>query len=115
MSSTTNNTILTLDCLEAQILEGDFNCVMDVERLGADTLKITYKEKIYLLNARTSIGQIWLSSPISGPSHFFYEKQIWQSLTGKKLYEMLSTELTQLLGINFKIEPKEQVSVCGKG
>ncbi len=107
MSHIVNNTILILDCLEAQILENDTNCQMDVERLGNDTLQIMYKEQTYLLNARTSIGQVWLSSPISGPSHFFCENKVWRNAAGKELYELLSGELAQILGINFKIAPKE--------
>jgi CyaY protein len=108
MDSVINKAILTLDYLETQILEEDLNCVLDVERSGADTLQITYKEKTkvntYLFNVRTSIAQIWLSSPISGPSHFFFENGFWKTSAGNELCTILNAELLQVLGIDFKIK-----------
>ncbi len=114
MSSIVDNAIFTLDCLETQILQGDVKCMMDVERLGADILHITYKEKeknnTYLINIRGSIGQIWLSSPLSGPSHFFYQAGEWQTSLGIELSKILNSELTLLFGVDFKIDYKSQLT-----
>lgn len=108
MDSVINKAILTLDYLETQILEGDLNCVLDIERSGADTLQITYKEKTkvntYLFNVRTAISQIWLSSPISGPSHFFFDNGFWKTSAGNELCTILNAELLQVLDIDFKIK-----------
>ncbi|KAF5746021.1 putative Frataxin mitochondrial precursor [Tripterygium wilfordii] len=53
----------------------------------------------YVLNKQTPNRQIWLSSPVSGPSRYDWDKdvQTWvYRRTGAKLYEVLESELKQL-------------------
>ncbi|GBG69156.1 hypothetical protein CBR_g3856 [Chara braunii] len=61
----------------------------------------------YVLNKQAPNRQIWLSSPISGPSRFDYTKETgtWVSArTGAELPSLLKEELSQLLGekVSFK-------------
>jgi frataxin-like iron-binding protein CyaY len=103
--------ILTLDSLERQIISLDTHGILDVERLGPDALEIKYRDKdsknqTYILNVRSSLEQIWLSSPMSGPSHFRHQKDGWIDIKKRTLQGLLSNELSKILGIrlNFKSE-----------
>ncbi|EPS65040.1 hypothetical protein M569_09738, partial [Genlisea aurea] len=55
----------------------------------------------YVINKQTPNRQIWLSSPVSGPSRFDWDQatQSWvYRRTKQKLVELLETELEKLFG-----------------
>ncbi|KAL1341300.1 hypothetical protein HN51_027786 [Arachis hypogaea] len=55
----------------------------------------------YVLNKQTPNRQLWLSSPVSGPSRFDWDRgsKVWIYRRNKaNLYEVLETELEQLCG-----------------
>ena len=64
-------------------------------------------KKFYVLNKQTPNKQIWLSSPISGPSRFEYsEDGKWkQNRTQECLLELLNSEFNK----NFAKNEKEKV------
>lgn len=47
----------------------------------------------YVINKQNSIQQIWLSSPISGPYHFFLQNNEWVTKHGVNFYKLLTEEL----------------------
>ena len=68
--------------------------------------------KFYVLNKQTPNKQIWLSSPISGPSRFEYDevqgKAIWKHYrTEQSLLDLLNEEFNK----NFAKTETEKVSL----
>lgn len=78
---------------------GDFKEDFDViYSSGVLTLKI--KENTFVINKQPPNQQIWLSSPITGPKRFYYEKVINQWIdtkNQKNIKSILDEELTMLL------------------
>ena len=66
------------------------NIDMDI---NGDILNITTQSGIFILNKQSSVKEIWLSSPTSGPYHFFYDGKTWKSKLGKDLFSVLSKDL----------------------
>ena len=67
-------------------------------------------KKYYVLNKQTPNKQIWLSSPISGPSRFEYqpEEATWKHYrTGEDLLGLLNTEFNE----RFAKSPQEKVEL----
>ncbi len=58
----------------------------------------------YIINRHNSSQQIWVSSPISGASHFSYEEdeEIWKDSADNDINEFLTQELKQVAGLNIK-------------
>jgi frataxin len=56
----------------------------------------------YIINKHNASKQIWLSSPISGASHFSYvaDNKSWVDSKGNNLREMLSHEMKKSVGID---------------
>lgn len=69
---------------------------IDVD-LQSDILNIDTADGTYVINKQSAAKEIWLSSPVSGPYHFFYEQGKWKNKTGLELMSILTDEL----GINF--------------
>ncbi|WP_341788174.1 MULTISPECIES: iron donor protein CyaY [unclassified Rickettsia] len=69
---------------------------IDVD-LQSDILSIDTTNGIYVINKQSAVKEIWLSSPISGPYHFFYEQEKWKNRAGLELMSILTDEL----GIDF--------------
>ena len=65
---------------------------IDVD-INGDILNITTQSGVFVLNKQLSVKEIWLSSPISGPYHFFYDGKTWKSKLGKDLFSVLSKDL----------------------
>ena len=105
----------TLDNLEKQLIIVDSQGILDIERLGQDALEISYKDissktQTYLLNVRSSLKQIWLSSPVSGPSHFVCQKDGWKNAKDMMLEDLLSSELGKVLHLVPNLKPKSSES-----
>ncbi|MCC8417068.1 MAG: iron donor protein CyaY [Rickettsia endosymbiont of Bryobia graminum] len=65
---------------------------IDVDFQG-DILNLTTDQGIYVINKHSAAKEIWLSSPISGPYHFYYNEGKWQSKTNNDLMTVLEQEL----------------------
>ena len=69
---------------------------IDVD-LQSDILNLETSNGIYVINKQSAAKEIWLSSPVSGPYHFFYEQGKWKNRAGLELMKILNNEL----GIDF--------------
>lgn len=58
-----------------------------------DVLNVKSKHGHYVINRNSAAKQIWLSSPVSGPSHFNYTDNKWLNKNGANLLEILKNEL----------------------
>lgn len=83
------------------------------EHLQADlengVLTITLDpEETYVLNRQLPKRQIWMSSPLSGATHFSYHEDTGTWLSSKdsnlSLPDLLATELRQITGAHFYFE-----------
>jgi frataxin-like iron-binding protein CyaY len=67
---------------------------------GDEVLKVVFLNgKVFVLNRMTPRKEIWLSSPISGPSHFTYdmEKEKWYNPSDQELEGLLWSDLEKFL------------------
>lgn len=87
--------------LLADAIEGeDQDCRIDVDFQG-DVLNITTDQGIFVINKHSAAKEIWLSSPISGPHHFYYISGRWKSKTANNLIIILQQELKINLELYF--------------
>ncbi|MCW9033276.1 MAG: iron donor protein CyaY [Rhodospirillales bacterium] len=88
-----------LDTIENNL--GDF---MDVD-LVSGILKIELDEGgEYVINLHAPNQQIWMSSPVSGATHYSYDEasETWVSTKGEAdLMEVLAAELSKTTGESF--------------
>mmetsp|Transcript_4727 Transcript_4727/g.8938 ORF Transcript_4727/g.8938 Transcript_4727/m.8938 type:complete len:188 (-) Transcript_4727:228-791(-) len=99
----------TLDDLHERIeefVEGQNVEDSDVEySMGVLTIKLGNKGTL-VLNKQAPNRQIWLSSPISGPVRYDYDKKtgcwVYQR-NGTRLRDLLQSELSQLCGGNLSL------------
>ena len=81
--------------LTASLEVADEEGLLEIEQDGG-VITITLKSgKQYVINKHGPTRQIWLSSPVSGASHFSYDEtaQSWSLASGVTLEEMLQQEL----------------------
>jgi iron donor protein CyaY len=93
-----------LDALADEIDAKDENALIDADlQQGVLTLTLPSGQQ-YLVSKHTPSKQIWLSSPVSGGLHFRYNEHdsAWELEDGRKLGQMLSQELGQQIGIEFR-------------
>ena len=73
--------------------------VEDIEELG-ELIKITINDgRVFVINRQVPIEQVWLSSPVSGPTHFNYiEKDLkWVSEDGKEIFDLIEKDMKAIL------------------
>ncbi|MFV9856992.1 MAG: iron donor protein CyaY, partial [Rickettsia aeschlimannii] len=61
--------------------------------LQGDILNLDTDKGVYVINKQSATKEIWLSSPVSGPYHFFYEQGEWINRAGLELMAILTEEL----------------------
>lgn len=88
----------TIALLAEAIEEEDKDCQIDVDFQG-DILNITTNQGIFVVNKHSVAKEIWLSSPISGPHHFYHISGRWKSRASDDLIIILQQELK----INFEL------------
>ena len=71
--------------------EHDTEDNLDID-LNSDILTISCESGTYVINKQSSIQEIWLSSPISGPHHFVSNEGVWKSNNGIEFFSLLSEE-----------------------
>ena len=54
---------------------GDVDALFDVE-FNQNVLTIKKNNNVFVINSQIVLHEIWLSSPISGPHHFFHRNNI---------------------------------------
>ncbi len=81
----------------AQVIEdNDVECKYDLD-LYDGILTFTNENGTYVINRHSIAKEIWLSSPVSGPYHFFFREAKWQSRSGAELFQVLNQELSILI------------------
>ncbi|WP_375326786.1 iron donor protein CyaY [Candidatus Tisiphia endosymbiont of Nemotelus uliginosus] len=91
---------LIADTIEVE----DDKCLLEID-FQNDLLHITTTQGIFVINKHSAAKEIWLSSPISGPYHFYYLNGKWQTKTNDDLMLILEQELN----INFS-----KLQICDK-
>lgn len=79
---------LLADTIESQ----DEECLIEIDFQG-EILTLTTNPGVFVINKHSAAQEIWLSSPISGPHHFYYMAGRWQSNAGNDLMVILEKEL----------------------
>ncbi len=83
-----------------KIEDSDTDYILDTDLLGG-ILHIELPEGgQYVINKHDPSKQIWMSSPISGASHFSYDGTHWVDSKGHELHNMLASELKNNAGIS---------------
>lgn len=93
-----------LDALADEIDSKDEDAAIDADlQQGVLTLTLPSGQQ-YLISKHTPSKQLWLSSPTSGGLHFHYNEKdsAWELTDGRKLGQLLSHELVQHTGIEFR-------------
>lgn len=85
-----------LEELFSIVQECDTKSSFDVD-LQDGMLHIVTSVGAFVVNRHSAAGEIWLSSPISGPYHFSYRQQKWLNKDEKELDTLLYDELKSLL------------------
>ncbi|ABV74780.1 frataxin-like protein [Rickettsia akari str. Hartford] len=83
---------ITIAYITDTIEEQDKEASIDVDLQG-DILNLDTDKGIYVINKQSAAKEIWLSSPVSGPCHFFYEQGKWKNRVGLELMAILTEEL----------------------
>ena len=81
-----------LDKIVETIESKDINCEIDIDNHG-DLIELNTENGIFVINKHSAAMEIWLASPISGPHHFGYKNNSWQSSNGLELFEVLTKDL----------------------
>ncbi|WP_218460733.1 iron donor protein CyaY [Rickettsia sp. TH2014] len=82
----------TIAYIADKIEEQDKEASIDVDLQG-DILNLDTDKGIYVINKQSAAKEIWLSSPVSGPYHFFYEQGKWKNKIELELMAILTEEL----------------------
>lgn len=73
-----------------ELADKDDSSDIDIQ---SDVLTITNSYGTFVVNKQEFVQEIWLSSPISGPYHFFYKDGKWQNKNNVELFSLLESEL----------------------
>ncbi|NQU59196.1 MAG: iron donor protein CyaY [Rhodospirillales bacterium] len=66
----------------------------------------------YVINKQAPNMEIWMSSPLSGAKHFYFdeEKNVWMDTrAGGELFDLLSSEMAQASGQLFSLKERESI------
>lgn len=66
--------------------------LIDID-INSDILTLNTNKGVFIVNKQSSVQEIWLSSPVSGPYHFIKIGKSWCSRSGTKLFNILTQEL----------------------
>ncbi|MFK8039983.1 MAG: iron donor protein CyaY [Rickettsiaceae bacterium] len=75
-----------------KIEENDPDGEVDVD-LNDAILTIATEDGVFVINKNSAAQEIWLSSPISGPYHFAYLDDKWQTTKSIFLFDIITKEL----------------------
>lgn len=95
----------TLQNIASAIEEADSSFELDVDATG-DSLSIEFADgSKYLISTHASTNEIWVSSPLSGGSHFALDEDegTWKDSSENDLLELVTEELEELSGISIRL------------
>lgn len=96
----------TLQDLMAQI-DDALGDLMDVDLEGGILMIELAGGGQYVINKQAPNREIWMSSPLSGARHFYFDEQknAWiDTRDGAELYVLLSAEMSQAAGKPFSLQ-----------
>jgi frataxin len=97
MDERTFNTLAdeALTIISGSLEAADDEGLLEIEHDGGIITITLNNGKQYVINKHEPTRQIWLSSPVSGASHFSYDDatQGWETDAGTSLEELLQQEL----------------------
>ena len=82
----------TIALIADTIENEDRDCLIEVD-FQRDILNLATHQGVYVINKHSAAKEIWLSSPVSGPHHFYYNSGKWQSRSKADLFTILEQEL----------------------
>lgn len=88
----------TISLIAEIIEEQDNNYLIDID-FHDDILTLETEDGVFVINKQSAVKEIWLSSPISGPYHFFYENGVWKTKSNILLKGILEQELNMIFSI----------------
>ena len=90
---------MALNNLYAMLEKADEEGSLDVDfEQGVMTIRLPTGQH-YIINKHAVSREIWLSSPLSGGLHFSYKDGDWVLADGRKLEELLLSELEAMADI----------------
>lgn len=90
---------VTLEKFAKLLEDADANGLLELELMqGVLTLSLP-ENKTIVISKHSASKQIWVSSPLSGGTHFSYIENAWVLADGRDLELMLRQELHQLVGV----------------
>lgn len=98
-----NNTEFT--CLAQNVLQDiasqieDQNTDIETDFIDQGLLEITLDSGVYVINTNSSVKEIWLSSPKTGPHHFSIRNNKWVNKHNQELGKLLADELNFVINI----------------
>ncbi len=93
----------TMQRISSAIEEADSNFDLEVD-INGDSISIEFQDgSKYLINIHGSTKEIWVSSPVSGGSHFSYYEDSWKDSADNDLYELITEELEELGGVSIRL------------
>ncbi len=82
----------TLSQIADRIESTDTEGLIDID-FNPDMIHLDTEHGVFVINKHSAAQEIWLASPISGPYHFFYKSDKWQTKDNISLLEILELEL----------------------
>ena len=95
----------TLKNIANAIEEADSSFDLEVDATG-DSLNIEFADgSKYLINIHSGSEEIWVSSPLTGGSHFAYDENdgTWKDSDENDLLELITEELEDLGGVSIRL------------
>lgn len=74
----------------------DINSELEID-FENNVCSIKSKKSFHILNTNSYLGEIWLSSCISGPHHFGFKDGLWLNKKGEELEKIILSEFEQIL------------------
>jgi len=83
---------VTLALIADKIETVDTEGTIDID-FNPDMIHLVTEQGVFVINKHSAAQEIWLASPVSGPYHFFYEAEKWQTKNNINLFDILEREL----------------------
>lgn len=103
MDSTNFNTLATktIQIISDGIESSDKDYKIDIDLIEGILQMEMPNGGQYVINKHSASSQIWVSSPVSGASHFSYneDKKEWVDSKGSELFGLIKNEVKQSVGI----------------
>jgi frataxin len=96
---------VTLEHLFACLEDEDEGGALDIDLHDGVLTIATHAGHTFVVSRHAPNRELWLSSPLTGGSHFFYNPKVndWALSDGRTLTVVLSEEISQSTGAEFRL------------